>query len=152
MRPERAWVRLQSGQRLNLLEPDATSWTQRDLAIGLARTYRWGGHSCWSRPLSVAQHSLLVLALRQRASLDRPLTQGEALRELLHPQLRLWPAPAPAGAGALGVRPTPAGCRSHRSWAEGATCRPGAQTSLTVALSSKVTTTGHRLQHEMKRD
>lgn len=84
MRPERAWVRLQSGRRLNLLEPDPTSWTQRDLAIGLARTYRWGGHSCWSRPLSVAQHSLLVLAPRQRASLDRPLSQGEALRELLH--------------------------------------------------------------------
>ncbi len=33
MRPERAWVRLQSGQRLNLLEPDPTSWTHGDLAI-----------------------------------------------------------------------------------------------------------------------
>jgi len=54
------------------------------LAIGLARTYRWGGHSCWSRPLSVAQHSLLVLALRQRASREYALTRGEALRELLH--------------------------------------------------------------------
>ncbi len=82
--PERAWVRLQSGRRLNLLAPDPMSWTHRDLAIGLARTYRWGGHSCWSRPLSVAQHSLLVLALRQHGSLDHALDQGEALRELLH--------------------------------------------------------------------
>ena len=84
MKPARAWVRLQSGLRLNLLEPDPASWTDRDLAIGLARTYRWGGHSCWSRPLSVAQHSLLVLALRQRTSLDHALDRGEALRELLH--------------------------------------------------------------------
>ena len=84
MKPVRAWVRLDSGRRLNLLEPDPISWTHRDLAIGLARTYRWGGHSCWSRPLSVAQHSLLVLALRQRASLDHALDRGEALRELLH--------------------------------------------------------------------
>ena len=84
MKTVRAWVRLGSGRRLNLLEPDPGSWTHRDLAIGLARTYRWGGHSCWSRPLSVAQHSLLVLALRQRASLDHALDRGEALRELLH--------------------------------------------------------------------
>jgi hypothetical protein len=84
MRPERAWVRLESGRRLNLLQPDPDSWTDRDLAIGLSRTYRWGGHSCWDLPLSVAQHSLLVLILRQKiAPFDR-LTRGEALRELLH--------------------------------------------------------------------
>jgi hypothetical protein len=66
MKPARAWVRLQSGRRLNLLAPDPVSWTDSDLAIGLSRTYRWGGHSCWERPLSVAQHSLLVLVLRQK--------------------------------------------------------------------------------------
>jgi hypothetical protein len=84
MKPERAWVRLQSGGRLNLLSPDPFSWTDRDLAIGLARTYRWGGHSRWARPLSVAQHSILVLALRQRRSPDRTLTPAEMRRELLH--------------------------------------------------------------------
>jgi hypothetical protein len=84
MRPERAWVRLESGRRFNLLQPDPVSWTDRDLAIGLSRTYRWGGHSCWDLPLSVAQHSRLVLVPRQKiAPLDR-LTRGEALRELLH--------------------------------------------------------------------
>ncbi len=84
MKAERAWVRLDSGRRLNLLDPDPMSWTHRDLAIGLARTYRWGGHSSWSRPLSVAQHSILVLALRQRASPHQPLDRRESLRELLH--------------------------------------------------------------------
>jgi 5'-deoxynucleotidase YfbR-like HD superfamily hydrolase len=84
MKPARAWVRLQSGRRLNLLEPDPNSWTDSDLAIGLSRTYRWGGHSSWDLPLSVAQHSLLVMVLRQRLRPLEPLTRGEALRELLH--------------------------------------------------------------------
>jgi hypothetical protein len=84
MKPDRAWVRLESGRRLNLLQPDPNGWTDRDLAIGLSRTYRWGGHSCWELPLSVAQHSLLVLVLRQKmAPFDR-LTRSDALRELLH--------------------------------------------------------------------
>jgi hypothetical protein len=84
MKPARAWVRLHSGRRLNLLDPDPTSWADSDLATGLSRTYRWGGHSCWDLPLSVAQHSLLVLVLRQRLRPFEPLTRGEALRELLH--------------------------------------------------------------------
>lgn len=84
MRPDRAWVRLESGRRLNLLQPDPHGWTDRDLAIGLSRTYRWGGHSCWELPLSVAQHSLLVLVLRQKMAPFDPLTRRHALRELLH--------------------------------------------------------------------
>ena len=59
------------------------SWTDEDLAIGLSRTYRWGGYSAWDLPLSVAQHSLTVLALATRAA-GRALTPAEALRELLH--------------------------------------------------------------------
>jgi hypothetical protein len=42
---------------------------------------RWGGASRWEHPLSVAQHSLTVLAIREA---DGALTPGEALRELLH--------------------------------------------------------------------
>lgn len=84
MTNERAWVRLQSGRRLDLLQPDPTSWTDSDLAIGLSRTYRWGGHSSWDLPLSVAQHSLLVLVLRQNMAPLENLTRGEALREILH--------------------------------------------------------------------
>jgi hypothetical protein len=76
----RAWVRLPSGRRLDLLAPTPFDWTDEDLALGLARTYRWGGHSIWPLPLSVAQHSLAVLE-RRRAALHSP---AEALRELLH--------------------------------------------------------------------
>jgi hypothetical protein len=80
----RAWVLLPSGQRLDLLTPDPGAWTDRDLAIGLSRTYRWGGHSRWDLPLSVAQHSLLVLVIRQQMNALQDMTAAEALRELLH--------------------------------------------------------------------
>lgn len=79
----RAWVRQPSGRRLDLINPTPFDWDDRDLAIGLARTYRWGGHSTWPRPMSVAQHSILVLVLRRQAS-PVPLDRETALRELLH--------------------------------------------------------------------
>ncbi len=84
MKPDRAWVLLPSGRRLDLLTPDPTAWTDRDLAISLSRAYRWGGHSRWDLPLSVAQHSLLVLVIRQQMQALQKLTPAEALRELLH--------------------------------------------------------------------
>jgi hypothetical protein len=78
----RAWIRLPSGRRLDLLAPTPFDWTDEDLAVGLSRTFRWGGHSVWPAPLSVAQHSLSVLALRRAA---RPAAGRAALRrELLH--------------------------------------------------------------------
>ena len=79
----RAWVLLPSGRRLDLLNPDRQAWTDHDLAVGLSRTYRWAGYSAWDLPLSVAQHSLTVLAIRQ-GSPGPDLTPPEALRELLH--------------------------------------------------------------------
>lgn len=80
--PARAWVRLPSGRRLDLLAPTPLDWTDEDLAIGLSRTFRWGGHSIWpGAPLSVAQHSLSVLERRRRAA---PLSAPQQLRELLH--------------------------------------------------------------------
>ncbi len=81
--PERAWVRLPSGRRLDLLSPTAFDWTDEDLATGLARTFRWGGHSIWPEPLSVAQHALFVLQLRRQRT-RHWLTPDEELRELLH--------------------------------------------------------------------
>ncbi|WP_370647565.1 phosphohydrolase [Polymorphobacter sp. PAMC 29334] len=77
----RPFVLLPSGSIIDLAAPLATSWTDTDLAIGLARTCRWGGHSAWKRPLSVAQHSLTVLAIRER---DTRLEPPLALYELLH--------------------------------------------------------------------
>lgn len=78
----RAWVRLPSGKRLDLLHPTPFDWDDADLAIGLARTYRWGGHSAWPLPLSVAQHSLMVLAMHRASARQRD--RGADLRELLH--------------------------------------------------------------------
>jgi len=77
----RAFVLLKSRRRLDLLNPDPHAWTDDDLAAGLSRTMRWSGASQWEHPLSVAQHSLTVLAIREA---EGPLTPAEALRELLH--------------------------------------------------------------------
>jgi hypothetical protein len=81
----RAFVLLKSRRWLDLLNPDPHAWTDDDLAAGLSRTMRWGGASQWEHPLSVAQHSLTVLTIREA---EGPLTPGEApgeaLRELLH--------------------------------------------------------------------
>ncbi|HEX8403337.1 MAG TPA: phosphohydrolase [Duganella sp.] len=82
----RAWVRMPSARRLDLLDPTPFDWDDSDLALGLARTYRWGGHSAWPRPLSVAQHSLTVMHLRAAAckAAGVELAPLAALRELLH--------------------------------------------------------------------
>jgi hypothetical protein len=82
-RAARAWVRMPSGKRLDLLDPTPFDWDDADLALGLARTYRWGGHSNWPLPLSVAQHSISVMLLRQAAS-NGALSPLSQLRELLH--------------------------------------------------------------------
>ena len=79
----RAWTRLPSGRHLDLITPDPNAWTDSDLATRLARTPRWSGESCWPLPLSVAQHSLTVLALARQAphAMHSP---ARLLRELLH--------------------------------------------------------------------
>lgn len=79
----RAWVRMPSGKRLDLLDPTPFDWEDADLALGLARTYRWGGHSAWPLPLSVAQHSISVMLLR-RALSPKAFSPLLELRELLH--------------------------------------------------------------------
>lgn len=79
----RAWVRQPSGCRLDLLNPDPMDWADQDLAIGLSRTFRWGGHSVWPLPLSVAQHSLTVLAIANQMT-EELMSPVEQLRELLH--------------------------------------------------------------------
>jgi hypothetical protein len=83
---QRAWVRMPSGRRLDLLDPTPLDWDDSDLALGLARTYRWGGHSAWPLPLSVAQHSLTVVQVRAAAchQAGAELPPLSALRELLH--------------------------------------------------------------------
>jgi uncharacterized protein len=78
----RAWQRMLSGRRLDLLDPSALDIEIEDIAHGLARVARWNGQTRGAHIFSVAQHCLLVEALaRARApTLDR----SRRLAVLLH--------------------------------------------------------------------
>jgi hypothetical protein len=69
----RAWQRMLSGRRLDLLDPSPLDVELEDIAHGLARVARWNGQTKGAHIFSVAQHCLLVEALaRLRAPrLDR---------------------------------------------------------------------------------
>jgi len=71
--PPRAWQRMLSGRRLNLLDPSPVDVEIDDIAHGLARVARWNGQTVGSFGYSVAQHCVLVeaLAVEDRPSLDR---------------------------------------------------------------------------------
>ncbi len=56
----RAWQRMLSGRRLDLLDPSPLDVEISDIAQGLARVARWNGQTRGDHAFSVAQHSLLV--------------------------------------------------------------------------------------------
>ena len=58
--PPRAWQRMLSGRRLDLLDPSPLDVEIADIAHGLARVARWNGQTSGDHAFSVAQHSLLV--------------------------------------------------------------------------------------------
>ncbi len=58
--PARAWQRMLSGRRLDLLDPSPLDIEINDIAQGLARVARWNGQTEGDHAFSVAQHSLLV--------------------------------------------------------------------------------------------
>ena len=58
--PPRAWQRMLSGRRLDLLDPSAVDIEIDDIAHGLARVARWNGQTIGHLPFNVAQHSLIV--------------------------------------------------------------------------------------------
>ena len=66
--PARAWQRMISGRRLDLLDPSPLDIEITDIAHGLARVARWNGQTTGDHAFSVAQHSLLVEAIYQRTS------------------------------------------------------------------------------------
>ena len=80
--PPRAWQRMLSGRRLDLLDPSPLDVEVDDIAHGLARVARWNGQTGSSHIFSVAQHSLLVEALA-RAKVPRLDHKGR-LAILLH--------------------------------------------------------------------
>lgn len=60
MSPARAWQRMLSGRRLDLLDPSPLDIEIVDIAHGLARVARWNGQTTGDHAFSVAQHALLV--------------------------------------------------------------------------------------------
>lgn len=64
--PTRAWQRMLSGRRLDLLDPSPLDIEIEDMAHGLAFVARWNGQTVGDYPYSVAEHSLLVEALFSR--------------------------------------------------------------------------------------
>ncbi len=78
----RAWQRMLSGRRLNLLEPSPLDIEIEDIAHGLSRVARWNGQTSGDWAYSVAQHSVLVETLLGRFRNDMPV--GWRLAGLVH--------------------------------------------------------------------
>ena len=60
MKQPRAWQRMLSGRRLDLLDPTPLDIEIEDIAHGLAFVARWNGQTKGDFAYSVAEHSLLV--------------------------------------------------------------------------------------------
>ncbi len=56
----RAWQKMLSGRRLDLLDPTPVDIEIEDIAHGLSFVARWNGQTLGDFPYSVAEHSLLV--------------------------------------------------------------------------------------------
>lgn len=69
----RAWQRMLSGRRLDLLNPSPFDVEIEDIAHGLARVARWNGQTKGDHAFSVAQHCMLVegIATHFEPGLDR---------------------------------------------------------------------------------
>jgi uncharacterized protein len=80
--PPRAWQRMLSGRRLDLLDPSPLDIEIEDIAHGLARVARWNGQTLGAHGYSVAQHSVLVEEIA--AELAPGLDPRWRLAALLH--------------------------------------------------------------------
>ena len=60
MKQPRAWQRMLSGRRLDLLDPTPMDIEVEDIAHGLAFVARWNGQTIGDFAYSVAEHALLV--------------------------------------------------------------------------------------------
>ncbi|UWR11378.1 HD family hydrolase [Sulfitobacter mediterraneus] len=68
----RAWQRMLSGRRLDLLDPTPVDIEIEDIAHGLAFVARWNGQTMGDYAYSVAEHSLLVETLFGRINPKAP--------------------------------------------------------------------------------
>ncbi len=78
----RAWQRMLSGRRLDLLDPSPLDIEIEDIAHGLARVARWNGQTSGDHAFSVAQHCVLVEAIFAHRNKAAP--KAERLAALLH--------------------------------------------------------------------
>ncbi|EFO34390.1 metal dependent phosphohydrolase [Roseibium sp. TrichSKD4] len=78
----RAWQRMLSGRRLDLLDPSPLDVEISDIAHGLARVARWNGQTMGDNAFSVAEHSLIVEDIARRLKPD--LSPAWQLAVLLH--------------------------------------------------------------------
>ena len=78
----RAWQRMLSGRRLDLLDPSPLDIEIEDIAHGLARVARWNGQTKGEHAFSVAQHSVVVEAFV--ADLWPTTSAADRLGALLH--------------------------------------------------------------------
>jgi len=78
----RAWQRMLSGRRLDLLDPSPLDVEIEDIAHGLARVARWNGQTKGAHAFSVAQHCVLVERLA--AELNPKIGREARLMALLH--------------------------------------------------------------------
>ncbi|UJQ95805.1 HD family hydrolase [Mariluticola halotolerans] len=67
---QRAWQRMLSGRRLDLLDPSPMDVELSDIAHGLARVARWNGQTRGDYAFSVAQHSVLVMEIFRATAPD----------------------------------------------------------------------------------
>lgn len=79
---QRAWQRMLSGRRLDLLDPSPLDVEIADIAHGLARVARWNGQTHGDHAFSVAQHSLMVEIIYRHAHPEAK--PAELLMVLLH--------------------------------------------------------------------
>ena len=68
----RAWQRMLSGRRLDLLNPSPADIEIEDIAHGLARVARWNGQTVGAHAFSVAQHALVVEDIARTRNPDWP--------------------------------------------------------------------------------
>ncbi|WP_102106648.1 HD domain-containing protein [Oceaniglobus roseus] len=73
MKPPRAWQRMLSGRRLDLLDPTPVDIEVEDIAHGLAFVARWNGQTRGDFAYSVAEHSLLVEEIYGRMNPAAPV-------------------------------------------------------------------------------
>tara|TARA_A200000113_G_scaffold76738_1_gene67626 strand:- start:491 stop:1093 length:603 start_codon:yes stop_codon:yes gene_type:complete len=82
LKQHRAWQRMLSGRKLDILSPSPLDIEIEDICLGLSRVTRWNGQTTGKHAYSVAQHSVVV---EEVFNLEYPyLNKKWKLAALLH--------------------------------------------------------------------